>query len=148
MMYVLGWLLMLGGGVVFFGGGLGLLGGGVGTALISLGVMLAAVGAVVQAIKELGETVKSEAAKDREAYKTGTESLWKQLDAVRTSMVQASSPPVPVFASAAADDGPVSAVTGMGYCQGCGRLRGLGTTRCVYCGDTQPALEQAPVARA
>src|SRR4051812_1134406 len=86
MMYVLGWLLIVGSIAVWFLNlGLGAL--PISGTLFALGVMLAALGAVVQAVKELEKTLSSEAEKGREAYKIGTESLWKQLDAVRASVV-------------------------------------------------------------
>lgn len=142
MMYVLGWLLILGGiGVWFFLGML--LGSSVGNAMIGLGVLLAALGAIVQAIKDLAKTVSTEAAKDRDTYKTGVDSLWKQLDAVRSAVAQpaqtvAAPVGIGVPSIRAALEAPPSAAGGIGLCPSCGKLRGMNVPKCVYCGSDAP----------
>lgn len=80
-------------------------------------------------------------------FKSGTDSMWKQLDAIRvtasaaTVVEPASShqeqpqrPPAPAEAEP----------SGMGYCMNCAKLRGYDVPKCVYCGSTGPVIGEAP----
>lgn len=79
-------------------------------------------------------------------FREGIESLWKQLDVIRQQLASMQTAGVAI-ASPAAEAGtappPVAArpivASGMGYCPGCQRLRGMASTKCIYCGEMLPA---------
>lgn len=124
--------------VAFFSFGGGLLGMSLGyptgVALISLGVLFAMAGAIVNAIERQGAAAVAEMRASREDVKKGIESLWAQLDRVRANTV----PPVSEAAVSAAPSASGVAASTMGYCPGCGKLRGTNVLKCYYCGDMAP----------
>lgn len=127
-----GSLLMLSAGAAFF--------------WIGLGITLA--GTIVNAIERAADRTASAIAALEATTRTGVESLWKQLDAVR--QLQGGAPPMErpltVGAVAMPEPPPLPRISGgaaglMGYCPGCRKLRGLSTIKCVYCGNTERAVE-------
>jgi hypothetical protein len=82
--------------------------------------------------------------KGRADFKAGTDSLWKQLDAIR-SMAAPSLPPTWAEPrSAGPSAAPLEAVrplpAEMGKCPACGRPRMQFTDRCEGCGSTRPTI--------
>jgi hypothetical protein len=145
-MLPLGIVLMILGAVVAFlgvGGSVAslLAGGlflGLGGWLFTMGFVLAIAGAVVNAIERQTAAVVKELGAARDEYKKGVESLFAQLDRIRSNTVPiaapaVSPPPPPLLASA-----PIA--PDMGFCPGCSKLRHASNTRCVYCGDMAPPL--------
>ena len=80
-------------------------------------------------------------------FKSGIDSLFKQLEAIRVNTAQpvAATPATPLSTGRAvwATDGdsvPPATPSGMGYCPRCRQLRGMDVLKCVYCGETRSTV--------
>lgn len=112
---------------------------------IGLGVALA--GAVVSAIERAAERQVRALASLDSNLRTGIDSLWKELEAIRSHGVALPDPPAieeavvaPVTRPPPAIVQAPGAVPVMGYCPGCRKLRATNVTKCIYCADTSPPL--------
>lgn len=85
----------------------------------------------------------------RNDQRTGTENMNKHIDAV----AEAVRGPAPLPIMSARPDSPgysdrvpmvPKVAAGMGWCPGCGKLRGLGTAKCIYCESTAQVTEAKP----